>query len=266
MLLLSVLLFLPLADDNMSLDEAKEFVGKYYSNIQKTVITGKEPASVDDYISMFGSDKNNNPIYSAIHNYPNYMYALDNDGERLRHDCPESIFGELADYRNSHSDMFVTCECSGIKYCVPPELSKDEESPQFACILYQTKWTIAGKTIVIDDTVYVDLKHKNIPRICNRISPLVLGQEMTVDDMLVMAIALYDNKKYSEAADLYRQIIQIEPSNAEAWYALGVMYFKGQGVGKLSGRNRLHKAYDCWKMSSLPKARRAISYITDGRE
>lgn len=34
----------------MSLDDAKEFATRYYSNIEKTIRTGKEPTSKEEYI------------------------------------------------------------------------------------------------------------------------------------------------------------------------------------------------------------------------
>ena len=83
---------------------------------------------------------------------------------------------------------------------------------------------------------------------------------------MAKAAGLYNNKNYDAAAALYGKVLKKYPNNDDAWYYLGVMYFKGQGVGKLSKKQRLQNAYDCWKKSNLKKAHRAISYITDGRE
>ena len=83
---------------------------------------------------------------------------------------------------------------------------------------------------------------------------------------MAKAAGLYNNKNYKEAAALYSKVLNKDPGNDDAWYYLGVMYFKGQGGENLSKKQRLQKAYECWKKSDLKKARRAISYITDGRE
>ena len=71
---------------------------------------------------------------------------------------------------------------------------------------------------------------------------------------------------YKQSFDLYKKALEMNPDDDDAWYNLGVLYFKNQGVGKLSKKQRLQKAYDCWMKSDLKKACRAISYITDGRE
>lgn len=251
--------------DYMSLNEAEEFASFYYFNIEKTVKTGKEPTSEDEYIKMFGCDSKGNPLYTDAHDYPNYLFLLDQNGEWEQRDTPETIFGDIAEFQHTNN-ITVQCGRKNSNYCRPPELKKDEDEPTFAWIHFRTEWTVNGKKSIIDDTVYVNLRYKYISRICNQIIPLGESSEETLEDMMAKAAALYNNKNYKEAATLYSKVLNKYPGNDDAWYYLGVMYFKGQGVGKPSKKQRLQKAYECWKKSDLKKARRAISYITDGRE
>ena len=250
----------------MSLDDAKEFATRYYSNIEKTIRTGKEPTSKEEYIKMFGCDSKGNPIYTADNNYPNHLFLIDKNGEWEQRDYPETIFGDMAEFKHEHSDATFNYKCGAFNYCRPPELRKNEDDPTFARILFRTEWTVNGRKTVIDDTVYVNLKDGYISRICNKIVPLANSAEETLEDMMAKAAGLYNNKNYDAAAALYGKVLKKYPNNDDAWSYLGVMYFKGQGVGKLSKKQRLQNAYDCWKKSDLKKACRAIAYITDGRE
>lgn len=86
----------------------------------------------------------------------------------------------------------------------------------------------------------------------------------SVEDMLLMAAELYSQKKYDEAFALYQKIAEEHPDNGEAWYHLGIMYFKNEGVS-LSRKQRTEKAIECLKKSDTEKARRMILYISDGR-
>ena len=262
----SLFMFFAAAGGYMSLDEAKEFASRYYSNIEKTINTGKEPTSKEEYINMFGCDENGNPLYTAVNNYPNHLFLIDKKGEWEQGDYPESIFGDIAEFKHEHVDVTFNYKCAAFNYVRPPEMIKNEDDPFFARILFRTEWMVNGRKTVIDDTVYVNLKARNIPSICNTIVPLANISEETLEDMMAKATFLYNSKNYEAAAALYSKVLKKYPQNDDAWYYLGVMYFKGQGVGKLSRKQRLQKAYECWKKSDLKKARRAISYITDGRE
>jgi len=262
----SFIFFLYADKEYMSLSEAKAFASRYYANIEKTVRTGKEPTSKKDYIEMFGCNANGFPLYSAVNSYPNYLFLLDNNEERSPCSDPETIFGEIASYQECNNITF-NYRCSATKYCRPPELKKDEDAPQFAQIHFRTKWRInGGKNIIIDDTVYVNLVHKYISQISNKIAPMKVSSIESLEEMMSAAIVLYSNGKHSDAYEMYHKIVKKYPNNNDAWYALGVMYFKGQGVGILSKKQRLQMAYKCWSKSDLKKARRAISFITDGRE
>lgn len=265
----------------MSKEEAKDFASRYYSNIEKTLNTGKIPTSTDEFIMMFGCAANGNPIHEA-QKFPNPMFLVDNSGGWCKQAIPETIFGDIAVFKHNHNDVTFHKTCVDYDYCKHPEMIKNEDNHTYAWIHFRTEWTINGGKRVIDDTVYVELRYNYISRICNKLSPLESSPEETLEDMSFKAAGLYTRASqldkwyrfgrrreaipfYNEAFELYKKIEEKDPNNA--YYHLGVMYFKGQGNGKnMSKKQRRQKAYECWKKSDLKKARRAISYITDGRE
>lgn len=260
-----LILFLVAMTSYMSLDDARDFASEYYSNIEKTVNTGKIPTSSDEFIKMFGCNAEGKPIHSA-QEFPNPMFLIDDSEDWDKQARPETIFEDIAEFKHNHKDVTFHPTCVNYDYCRPPEMKKNEDDYTHARIIFLTEWAVNSKKIKVYDTVYVDLRYKNISRICNKIIPLRESSEETLEDMMAKAAGLYNNKNYKESATLYSKVLNKDPGNDDAWYYLGVMYFKGQGVENLSRKQRLQKAYDCWKKSDLKKARWAISYITDGRE
>ena len=249
----------------MSKDEAETFVGNgIYKRISKTINDDKKNLLTEkDYIEMFGRDIYGRPLYLATP-YPNDIYILDgNKGDKSA--TPEFNVFEIVDFVNQHN-VYFKFDVWGSDYIKQPELKKNEDEPHFANVYVRKEWIVDGETIVICDTVMVNLKDKSIPVICNGIMSLQDLPEGTLEGMMAKAAGLYNNGRYEEAAALYKKILKDYPDDNDAWYNLGVMYFKNQGVGNLSRKQRLQMAYDCWKKSNLKKACRAISYITDGRE
>lgn len=265
-LLCPLFLLLIAAGNYMSKEEAKDFALKYYSNVEKTINTGKIPTSTEEFIKMFGCNAEGKPVHSAIE-FPNPLFLIDNSGDWFQVSRAESIFEDIAEFKQNHKNVTFDKRCVDYDYCIPPEMGKNEDERTFAWIHIRTEWTVNGKKSVIDDTVYVDLRYKNISRICNRIIPLGKSQDGSLEDMKATALFLYNSKRYDEAANLYYQITQKYPEDAEAWYSYGVMWFYDQGMGrKHSNKECFNAAYYCFKKSNLPKANRAISKITDGRE
>lgn len=263
-----LILFLVAMTSYMSLDDAKDFVLEYYSNIEKTVNTGKIPIATDAdaYIKMFGCDAEGNPISSAKE-FPNPMFLIDDSEDRDKQARLETIFDDIAEFKHNHKDVTFHQTCVDYDYCRPPEMKKNEDAPTHAIIIYLTEWIVNSNKIKVYDTVYVDLRYKNISRICNKIIPLGESSEETLEDMLAKATFLYSNKRYNEASNLYYQITQKYPENGEAWYRYGVMWFKDQGMGRKHTSDECNNAaYYCWKKSDLPEAKRQISKLTDGRE
>lgn len=246
---------------NPILEDAKTMAKRIYSKIDIVVDEKVEKLTKNDYATMYGRDKNGSPIYTAK-KYANDLFLLKGMmGDKSV--CPETYFGEIEEFVNSNNVDFKY-EITGAKFCVKPELK--EEDPMFANVFVKKEWMVDGKTYRINDIVQIDLVQKCVVNIYNEFMSLQDCPEETVDDMLAKAAGLYNNRDYVAAAALYNKILKDYPNNDEAWYDLGVMYFKNQGVGSLSRQQRLQKAYDCWKNSNLKKACRAISYITDGRE
>lgn len=245
------------------LEDAKEMASRIYSKIDKIVDDKVEKLTRDDYTTMYGRDKNGSPIFTAK-KYANDLFLL-NGGNGDKNVWPETYFGEIEEFVNNN-DVDFKFEITDVKFCKQPEMRKNEDDPLFANVFVKKEWIVDGKSYRINDVVQINLKQKNVANIYNEFVSLQDCPEESLDDMLAKAAGLYNNKDYTEAAALYNKILKEYPDNDDAWYNLGVMYFKKQGVGELSKKQRLQKAYDCWKKSDLKKARRAISYITDGRE
>lgn len=251
-------------DSYMSKEEAEDFVRNgIYKSIEKTVnVDKKNLLEEQNYIEMYGRDNNGRPLYLA-NPYPNDIFILEgNRGDKSA--SPEYNIFEIVDFVDQHNVRFKY-DVRGSDF-TGPKLQKNESEQQFADVYVRKEWTVDGKTTVIFDTVTVNLKNRSIPIIRNGIMSLQDISEGALEGMMAKAAGLYNNGKYDEAATLYKKILIEYPDDNDAWYNLGVMYFKNQGVGNLSRKQRLQMAYDCWKKSNMKKACRAISYITDGRE
>ena len=255
-----------LGGDYMSKEDAESFVENgIYKRIEKTVNVDKEQRlGSEDFIDMYGRDNNNLPLYRANINYANDIYILNGGKGGIKAGTPDYNIRQIVDFVNQHIVSFKFNVC-GSGY-TGPELQKNESERQFADVYVRKEWTVDGITTVIFDTVTVNLKNRSVPIIRNGVMSLNDISEGTLEGMMAKAAGLYNNGRYEEAAALYKKILKDYPDDDDAWYNLGVMYFKNQGVGNLSRKQRLQMAYDCWKKSDLKKARRAISYITDGRE
>lgn len=246
------------------LEDAKAMANRIYSMIDKTVEDKIERLTPEDYSNMYGLDRQGRPIYGGVE-FANDLVLL-NGGYGDKFLLPEIYFGEIEAFVNSKESVDFKYSIVTVDYIQQPELRKNVDSPDFANVFVKKEWIVDGKTYIINDNVIVNLKYKNVTEIYNEFIALEDCSEDTLDGMLAKAAGLYNSSRYNDAAALYQRIVQTYPDNDDAWYYLGVMYFKMQGVGKLSQKQRLENAYDCWKNSNLEKARRAISYITDGRE
>lgn len=277
-----ICLFLIAADGYMTLTEAQEFAEGLYSKTGEIVnVTKKMSIFDDDYERIFGKDKNGHAIYKTVQKkYPNDMYILNVSGARQV--SAQALFGNLVDFVKANNNVQYRWKTIGTRYCKQPEMTNGADTKELALVIIQKEWMVNGNRIIIIDSVEVDLKYKNIALIHNCVVPLQSAPEEILEEMKAKAAGLYDRackldkwyrfgKRreaipfYNEAFTLYEKIA--ERDSNMAYYHMGVMYFKGQGNGmNMSKKQRLQKAYECWKKSDLKKARRAISYITDGRE
>lgn len=162
-----------------------------------------------------------------------------------------------------------------------------KDSLSLICFLKKT-FEFNDKIYNLYDSVMVNLKDTNISKIWSGIyskdsnmsmirimsygernnSPSENPKQTEDSEEVLMASAAYyyDCGKYDEARLQYEKIVEKYLHNDDAWYYLGVMYFKGQGTGNRSKKQRLEKAVECWKNSNCKKASNALKYITDGRE
>lgn len=235
--------------------EARVIVDRIYRNVQKTVDEKMEAIPRDEWCQMFGKDVDIVPIY------PSDICVL--KGEDVKYIKPREYFGDVEVFVTEHSNVSFEYRITDIS---PYYIADIEKSLDWATVTVHKEWKVDSKSFTISDFLTVNLKNMYISQIRNEFVMLQDTPEETLEGMLGKAAALYHSSKYDETVALYRRILSKYPNSDDAWYHLGVMYFMKQGVGKLTQKQRLQKAYDCWKHSNLKKARRAISYITDGRE
>ena len=248
----------------LTMEEARNMANRIYSVIDKTVVEKMECLTREDYIEMYGCDRNGKPVYT-VKKYPNDLFLI-NGGVGKKALEPQEYFGEIEEYVNNNNVVF-RYEITGVRPHPQAEMRKNEDSPKFADVFIRKEWIIGGKqSFIINDCLEIDLSLQCVSNITNEFVSLQDITIDTMDEMMAVASKYYSQERYEEAASLYIRVTEKYPNNDDAWYYLGVMYFKMQGVGHLSKKQRLQKAYDCWKHSNLNKARRAISYITDGRE
>lgn len=246
-----------------ALKDAKNMADMIYSKIYETVRDKEEHNSLKDYTNMYGLTSDGKLMYEFKY-YPNDIYLLSgNEGKKSL--TPDSYFREIEDFVGEN-DVSFSYDVMRTEFCKQQELRKNEDYPKFAKVTVKKEWVVNGKTYIIIDEVQINLTDNNVSNITNEFVSIEDCNEETLDDMLAKAALFYDKADYSKAVALYEKILEKYPDNDDAWYNLGVMYFKMQGVGKLSKKQRLDNAYICWKHSNLKKASRAISYITDGRE
>lgn len=267
----------------MSKEDAESFVenGLYKTIYRMVNVDNDIRLGEEEYIEMFGRSLDNKSLHNDYRAYTNDIYILDGANNRFKVGTPAYNMSQIIGFVKQHNVSFW-CQVSGSDY-YGPSLKKNEGERPLAYVYVQKKWTVDGKTTMIYDTVSVDLQNRSIAGIRNGIISLQDLPEEILDGMMAKAAGWYDracrldkwwrfSKRkeakpyYNKAFVLYEKALKEDPNNDDAWYSLGVMYYKNQGVGNLSRKQRLQMAYDCWKKSNLKKACRAISFITDGRE
>lgn len=107
------------------------------------------------------------------------------------------------------------------KTFTPPDIDKKGEK----------RYTLVEVHIEVSDrskshTEYVTVLNNKISKIRDT------EWSEDIQSLMVKAAKLYTEKKYNEAYGTYRRIISADPNNADAYYRLGVMTLRGQGVKK----------------------------------
>lgn len=265
--------FFFVSDEYQIKKEAEEFTQRMHTemenvaNVTHHIVMGPEKRE-----RLIGKSNDGNDMNFRC--YPNDLYDIGfADFKEARIDI---IFKDIENLSKNHN-VHLTCTLLRSDFANKPKLKKNEDGPDYCKCSFEKTWQIDGKKYIVYEDVWFSIKYKNIPLIIiDKIEPDPTipqppssgqdGQpEESEEVMMANAAFLYDCGRYNEAAGLYEKITKKHPKNDDAWYYLGVMYFKGQGVGKISKRQRLEKAEECWKKSNLKKACQAIAYISDGR-
>lgn len=258
------------AQTNLTLSEAKGIANTYYGAFQQMA---KHPVGEIQIQSEFrlldalGKDDNGNQISSGFRIPNDLAKVVENS---MSDEEPVLITNYIGDFLQiaEEKEMDFAYKVLSNEYHQAPEMVKNEDAPTFVSVVVEKTIKASDHpALQFEETMFLNTKNKSVSLIKNKYRPPVLNAgNVTTEELLAEAQNMYSNKRYEEAFKLYQKILEKSPKNDEVWYYVGVMYYKKQGVGNLSKKQRLQKAYECWKKSDLKKARRAISFITDGRE
>lgn len=259
-----------MAQSNLTLSEAKGIANTYYGAFQQMA---KHPVGEIQIQSEFrlldalGKDDNGNKI-SSVFRVPNDLIKV--VGSSMDNEEPVLItnyignFLQIAEEKKTDFSYKVLSS----EYQNAPEMVKGEDAPVFVSVMVEKTIKVSNHPeLKFEETMSLNTRNKSVALIKNKYRPSVINAEnVTTEELLAEAQNMYSNKRYEDAFRLYQKVLEKNPNNDEVWYYVGVMYYKKQGVGNLSKKQRLQKAYECWKKCNLKKAHRAISFITDGRE
>ena len=258
------------AQSNLTLLEAKGVANTYYGAFEqmaKHPIGEIQIQSEFSLLDVLGTDANGNQISSGFR-VPNDLVKVVECS--ITDEEPVLITNYIGDFLKiaEEREMDYAYKILSTEFHQAPEMVKNEDAPTFVSVVVEK--TIKASThpaLQFEETMFLNTRNKSVSLIKNRYLPPVINVgNVTTEELLAEAQNMYSNKQYEEAFRLYQKVLEKNSKNDEVWYYVGVMYYKNQGVGKLSKKQRLQKAYECWKKSDLKKARRAISFITDGRE
>ena len=277
--------FLLSAIGYMSTEEAENMARRLYEKIEHVVEIRKDDTKLEDFQEIYGIDKNGKYCYKGMP-YTNDLYLLGAD-DVAPEAIPSRYFVDLVNYSKQHN---AHLKCTFQK----GELCRDASGlgNRYLCY-YRKKWEVDDKIYIVDEIVSINLQYKCIALIESKLSNdnAVIAKKpstknskkktepdsfisnpspsptMNEEAMLAKASLLFHQRLYTEAATLLGIITQVYPNSDEAWCQYGYMWYKDLGMGRTHTREERYKAAKaCWSRSNLPRAKDAITLITDGRE
>lgn len=249
-----LLLFPTLAktQSNLTLSEAKEIANTYYGSFQqmsKHPVGEIQAQSGLRIMNVIGKDVNGNSLANDFR-VPNDLVEVGGKHEDKRTMSLTNYIGvflRIAEEKKLDFSYKVLSD----EYQRGPEMSRGNDIPPFVRIVVQkTIKTPDSPTIVLNDTMFLHSRNKNVCSIKNQFSSSGLNYEdMTTDQLLVEAQTMYSNKHYEEAYRLYQKVLKKDPKNEDASYSLGVMSFKGEGCKQYSRKVRDYLVEFYWQKS-----------------
>lgn len=258
------------AQSNLTLSEAKGIANTYYGAFQqmaKHPVGDIQIQSEFSLLDALGKDDNGNQISTGFRIPNDLVKVVENS---MADEEPVLITNYIGNFLQiaEEKKMDFAYKVLSNEYHHAPEMVKNEDAPTFVSVVVEKTIKASNHpALQFEETMFLNARNKSVSLIKNKFRPNSLHTEtVSMEELLAEAQNMYSNKRYEDAYRLYQKVLEKNPTNDEVWYYVGVMYYKKQGVGNLSKKQRLQKAYECWKKSDLKKARRAISFITDGRE
>ncbi|MBQ6306046.1 MAG: WG repeat-containing protein [Bacteroidales bacterium] len=250
-----LLLFPTLAktQSNLTLSEAKEIANTYYGSFQqmsKHPVGEIQAQSGLRIMNVIGKDVNGNSLANDFR-VPNDLVEVGGKHEDKRTMSLTNYIGvflRIAEEKKLDFSYKVLSD----EYQRGPEMSRGNDIPPFVRIVVQkTIKTPDSPTIVLNDTMFLHSRNKNVCSIKNQFSSSGLNYEdMTTDQLLVEAQTMYSNKHYEEAYRLYQKVLKKDPKNEDASYSLGVMSFKGEGCKQYPRKVRDYLVDFYWQKSN----------------
>lgn len=260
------------AQSYLTLSDAQGIANTYYGSLQEMA---KHPVgeiqiqNESRLLNVLGVDENGVSI-SLDFRVPNDLIEVGGGQSKDHKTIP--ITNYIGRFSRIAEDKSLDFSHKVLSYAYEesPDIKKSNVIQPFVKVVVQKTIKVSNyPTLQINDTMFLNTRNKSVSLITNKYRRFNIheaGASMSVEELLAQAQNMYSNKRYGEAFKLYQKVLEKNPKHDDAWYYLGVLYYKNQGVGNLSRKQRLQKAYECWKQSNLKKACRAISFITDGRE
>ncbi len=262
-----LLLFPTLAktQSNLTLSEAKEIANTYYGSFQqmaKHPVGEIQAQSGLRIMNVIGKDANGNSLANDFR-VPNDLVEVGGKHEDKRTMSLTNYIGvflRIAEEKKLDFSYKVLSD----EYQRGPEMSGSNDTPPFVRIVVQkTIKTPGSPTIVLNDTMFLHSRNKNVCSIKNQFSSSGLNYEdMTIDQLLVEAQTLYSNKHYEEAYRLYQKVLKKDPKNEDASYSLGVMSFKGEGCKQYPRKVRDYLVDFYWQKSNKGIEQLILNYNT----
>lgn len=205
-------------------------VERFYSSMKKLTETASasEAQSLQEamqYCFLYGKPTSKHNTLSGI-NIPNDLFTLgDNDLKIIG----STLYTQrLKNKVFNNSDFKVTYSIGSSRYAQEPDLKKfkSKDYPYVETCVTKT-FTMGGSSITFQDTLLTRVEDGLIASLHNGIR--MSDEEESLESLRARAAGYYSAKMYYRAYGIYEKIIALDPSNANAYYRLGIMTYYKKG-------------------------------------
>ncbi|MBQ7279227.1 MAG: hypothetical protein IJR13_00690 [Bacteroidales bacterium] len=237
--------YVAMADNVVSLNEARGIADAYYGAFQRIarLPDGEEVLrNSQKLFKAIGVDDNGNEIGGEF-NVPNdigIIFGTDNglDNITIRH-----YVNKIREF-SRRDNLVFSYDIQSSRYLYSPHMNGDKRIPDYALVI--VKKTLSASTIspkVIWDTMFINATTKSIILVKNGYRKMSLLSER---ELLKVADMMYDEERYEEAYQMYGEVLRRDPKSNVS-YKLGVMTFKGEGCKQYSRKVRDYLVEFYWQ-------------------